>query len=237
MRCLALALLFATVLAAQRGGGGRFGGGFRGPVGVRSPVGVGRGFIGGHHRGSFGGFGVRGPVSGGYRPGFNVRVGPTYHRPVYRSYGYGGGYGGIWGWGGGFYPPFGWYSAPLWGSTAGYGYGYPSSPAPNVTIIMVPPAQTPEPVYSAPSVAPPPVSRSAPVEERAVERPLVSESWAYVIALRNGTAWLARNYSVVDGMVQLTTITGEQKELRMPEVDLATTEQLNRERGVAVRLR
>ena len=101
MRCLALALLFATALAAQRiGGGMRFGGGF-----------------GGHHRGSFGGVGVRGHgwIGRGYQPGLNVRIGPSYGRRVYGTYGYGG----AWGWGAGY--PVTWPIAPVWAYPAVYG--------------------------------------------------------------------------------------------------------------------
>ena len=234
MRCLALALLFVTALAAQPVRGGFRGGGFGGhSVGVRGP-----GFVGGQHRGSFGGVGVRGYgwANRGYRTGINARFGWTQNRQLYGTYGYGG----VWGY------PFGWYSAPMWASPAVYGAPYPSAapyphpynPGPNVTIIVVPPANVtaPQQTYTQPRVDPPPVSRSAPAEQTSPERPLATESWAYVIVAKDGTVWLAREYRSANGMLRFTTTAGEQRWMRLTEVDVTATEQLNRERGVAVRL-
>ena len=197
MRCLTVALLFATALAAQRGGGARAGG-HMGSRGV--PM---RGFVGGSHRGPVG------------RHGWVGR--PVYNRPLYQPYGYGIG----------SYYPFGWTTPAVYAPDP-----YQYNPAPNVTIIMVPPvtAPAPEPAYS------PPVARSAPAEEKPIERPLVTESWAYLIAAKSGTVWLARDYTVANRIVRFTSTAGEQKQLPLAEVDAFTTEQLNRERGVAVRL-
>jgi hypothetical protein len=105
-----------------------------------------------------------------------------------------------------------------------------------VTIIMVPPAPAPEPVYYPPRPDPPPVARIDPVEVKQVERPLATESWAYLIAAQNGTVWLARDYTVADGMVRFTNRAGTRKQLPLAEVDIMATERLNRERGVAVQL-
>jgi len=73
---------------------------------------------------------------------------------------------------------------------------------------------------------------AAPAEER----PLATKSWAYIIATKSGTVWIAREYSVRNGNVQLTTTTGETKTVPLSDIDRDTTEQLNRERGVTVQL-
>ena len=118
-------------------------------------------------------------------------------------------------------------------------YPSPYNPGPNVTIIMVPPATAiaPEQAHAQPRVNPPPEGRSAPTEEKPMDGPLGTESWAFLIAAKNGTVWLAREYTVANGLVRFTTSAGEQKGLRIADVDVPTTEQLNRERGVAMRLK
>jgi hypothetical protein len=216
MRILAVALLFATALAAQRGRGG-----FSGPVG------------GGHRPGFSGGMGYRGPAGpshgwsrGSQHPGIGFRVRQAYQPPFYSGYGYVN----PWGWGGSYYP-FGWYSAPLWTTPALYAApdDYPSNPGPNVTIITVP---------SAPAVGyDPPPRRAAPppAPEPEEERPLATESWAYLIAAKDGTVWLARDYSVENGIIHLT-VGAERKQMPLAQIDRTATEQLNRERGVDVRL-
>jgi len=150
---------------------------------------------------------------------------------VYSSFGYGYGY----------YPyssyyPFGWglssYYDPYipgygYASTLGYGSSYESS-GPNVSVVTVPTSPQP-PVYI---INQAPSQTAAPAEER----PLATKSWAYIIATKSGTVWIAREYSVRNGNVQLTTTTGETKTVPLSDIDRDTTEQLNRERGVTVQL-
>jgi hypothetical protein len=220
MRVLAVALLFATALAAQRGFGGR--GGFIGHSGVR-------GWSGSAHRAHVG---IRVPV----RPsrGWMGRYSHAGRRSVYPSYGVA--VGGIWGWSGGF-SPFGWYGAPPWTTPAVYQpwAPYPYSGGPNITIVTVP---SPTPVMQAPGAtrgfnAATPGPR---VEPPAEERPLTTASWAYLIAATNGSVWLASGYSISDRTLQFVTSDGREMRLPLSNVDRSATEQLNRERGVAVRL-
>jgi hypothetical protein len=238
MRLLVLALLFVSALAAQRGMGGYGGrGGFGGRGGVgghggfRGPGGIGYGAAG-HRPGFSGGIGIRAPGYGhawagrGVHSGFRYRGTIGAYNPIYSS---------GWLWGGSYFP-WGWYSAPLWGTPAAYGVPeyYPYSAAPNVTVVMVP---APNYSYAEPAPDPAPVTR-APVQPQppTEERPLTTESWAYLIAAKNGTIWLARDYSVVDGVLHFSTTGTNRKELRLADVDRELTEQLNREQGVAVRL-
>ena len=228
MRLAAVALVFATALAAQRGMGGSGGfrgggGGFRpgmpGASGYRPPAAPGHGGWGWH---------------GGYRPGPGFRTPPFFGRATYPAYGYAS----SWGWGGGYYAPFGWYGLPWWG-TASAAYSpaeyYPYSSSPSVTVVVVPAtsvpayAPDPEPVRATPRVQ----VRPAPEPQR----PLATDSWAYLIAAKDGTIWLARDYSVSDGVVEFSVDAKARKRLPIAEVDQVLTEELNREQGVAVRLR
>jgi len=148
---------------------------------------------------------------------------------VYSSFGYG------------YYPyssyyPFGWglssYYDPYipgygYSSTLGYGSSYESS-GPNVSVVTVPTAPQP-PVYI---INQAPYQTAAPAEER----PMATKSWAYIIATKSGTVWIARDYSVRNGNVELTTTAGEKKTIPLTDIDRDTTEELNRERGVTVQL-
>jgi hypothetical protein len=219
MRLVAVALLFVTALDAQRGMGGfgrhpgfRAPGGFRGGFGFHAPRPPSHGFIGrGYSRGGF-----------GFRYGRSV-------------------YGGIWG---GSYFPFGWYSAPLWTGPVAYPgwapYAYNTSPTINIVTV---PAATIEPshtvelnhsTYRRPSAP-------EPAPERAENPPLATQSWAYIIAARDGTIWLAREYRVEGGILHFTTVTDKAgdnwKRVPLADVNGPLTEKLNRERGVAVDLR
>ena len=227
MRLLAVALLFVTALTAQRGMGG-FGrySGFRAPA---TFAGHGR-WIGGGFGGGVGfqGYGrpSHGFISGGY-----YRSGFRYGRPVY---------GGVWGWGGSYFPS-GWYSAPLWTGPAVYPdwAPYPYNAGPTVIIVTAPAATT----EAAPtlvelnrsSIYRPAAREETP--ERVQTRSLTTESWAYLIAARDGTIWLAREYRVEGGILHFTTMNGNRKRLPLADVNGSLTEELNRERGVAVDLR
>ena len=238
-----VALLFLTAASAQRGmrgfggnpglrGPGAYGGhghaiggGFRGGLGFRTPGPMGRGFIGSHY--GRGGFGYGRSVRSVYRGGWGSGLGAIY--------------------------PVGWYSAPLWTSPAvyhgwnPYGYntgygdstGYPYNSGPSITIITVP-TPTTQPssavvdlnrtqAYSLPAPEPTP--------EKAANRPLVSESWAYLIATRDDKIWLARQFRVEGGLLHFATMDEKWKTVPLANVDSFLTEQLNRERGIAVDLR
>jgi hypothetical protein len=232
MRLLAVALLFVTGLTAQRRMGG-----FGGHAGFRAPTtlaGQGR-WMGGGVRGGFGvhsyGRPGHGFIGGGY-----YRSGFRYGWPVY---------GGVWGWGGSYYPS-GWYSAPLWTAPAAYPdwAPYPYNTGPTVIIVTAPAATT----EASPTVVE--LNRSSTYRsstyrpaareqdpDRVEKRSLTSESWAYLIAARDGTIWLAREYRVEGGILHFATMSGNWKRLPLAEVNDALTEQLNRERGVAVDLR
>ena len=244
MRLLAAALIFATALSAQRfgGGGGRVGGGgggFRGGsgggMGYRGPtmgrpgggVGIGRPGVGIGHPG----------VGIGHHPGIGYRPGVGYRWPVYSSFGYGYGYYPYdsfypFGWGLSSYydpyvPGYGYASTLGYGSSLGYAPSYGSS-GPNVSVVTVPSSPQP-PVYI---INQAPYQTAAPAEER----PLATKSWAYIIATKSGTVWIARDYAVRNGNVELTTTAGEKKTIPLAEIDRDTTEELNRERGVTVQL-
>lgn len=240
MRLLAVALLFVTALTAQRGMGG-----FRGNGGFRAPGG-----FAGHGRWTGGGFRGGGSHVPG-RPSHGFIGGGHYGGGHYGGGHYGGGfrygrsvYGGIWG--GSYYPgwyssyPFGWYSSSLWTEPAYPGWAsYPYNSGPNVTIVTVPAATT------APSPTVVEMDRSTiyrravpePAPERAENRPLANHSWAYLIAAADGTIWLAREYRVDGGTLHFATMDGNWKKLPLANVDHSLTEQLNRERGVAVDIR
>jgi len=154
---------------------------------------------------------------------------------VYANYGYGS----YWydsynpfGWGLSSYydpyiPGYGYASTLGYASSLGYAPSYGSS-GPNVTVVTVPSAQQP-PVYI---VNQAPYQTAAPAEER----PLATRSWAYIIATKSGTVWIAREYSVHNGNVELKTTAGQTKTIPLSDIDRDTTEELNRERGVTVQL-
>lgn len=227
MRLLVLTLLFVTALTAQRGMGG-----FGRYAGVRAPAtfaGHGR-WMGGGFRGGFG-FQGYGRPSHGFIGGGYYRSGFRYGWPVYGS---------VWGWGGPYFSS-GWYSAPLWTSPAVYSdYApYPYNAGPTVIIVTAPAATT----EASPTVVE--LNRSSTyratareeTRERVENRPLTTESWAYLIAARDGTIWLAREYRVEGGILHFATMSGTRKGLPLADVNGSLTEQLNRERGVAVDLR
>jgi hypothetical protein len=91
--------------------------------------------------------------------------------------------------------------------------------------------------YDGANIGAPSAYRPAPVErEEADARPLATESWAYLIAGKDGTVWLAREYSVQDRMLQFVTTGDVRRQIPMTDVDRTATEQLNRERGIDLRL-
>lgn len=225
MKLVTLALCFVTALAAQRGHGGfgGRGGGFGGRGG---------GFAG-RSTGWGGGWGAR--PSPGFRGGsHHSGIRPAYRRPAWSSYsGYG--YGSAWGWGGSYYP-YSWYPGPFWSTSAVYSVPpYQYDPGPNVVVMMVPPVDTGYAAAPAarPSWRSPATFRQEPEPDT---RPLATESWAYLIATRSGTIWLAREYSVTGGMLEFATNGTTRRRIALAEVDRSLTEQLNRERGVAVKL-
>ena len=228
-RLVAVALLCVTAWTAQRGRGG-----FGRYSGVRAPAtfaGHGRSMSGGFSGGY--GFHGYGRPSHGFTRGGYYRGGFRYGLPAY---------GGVWGWGwGGSYFPSGWYSAPLWATPAVYpdSAPYPYNAGPTVIIVTAPAATTEAP----PTVVE--LNRSSTYRaaareesrERVENRPLTAESWAYLIAARDGTVWLAREYRVEGGILHFATMNGNRKTLPLADVNGSMTEQLNRERGVAVDLR
>jgi hypothetical protein len=78
--------------------------------------------------------------------------------------------------------------------------------------------------------------RAPAVAEKPDMRVLEKESWAYLIAAKDGTVWLAREYSVQNGRLHFVTTGNDRRQVPVTDVDRMATEQLNRERGVDLRL-
>lgn len=243
---LLVTCLLAWPVAAQRGGGGRGGGGgFHGGMGGGFHGGMGGGF-----RGGMGGFrgggwdgGFRGGWGGGFRGGwggFNRFHGRRFVGLRYNPWGYWGGwgypYGGYWG-GGGRYPyaSYSDYSYPYYGAnsyptvSSDY-YGY-ASPSP-VVIYQSQPAAAPQPVIiveSAPQQAMP--QETTGYAERRNEKPI------YLLALKGqSNIRAAEAYWIAGSTLHYVTLQHEQKQVPLDTVDRALTLQLNRQRGVDIRL-
>jgi hypothetical protein len=243
MKSVAVALLLATALLAQRGGfGGRgFGGGFRGGAAGygRGPA-MGRGLVGGHGGGGFRiGIGGHHFRSGfGQFPGYRHYVGGYRFSRNYASYFVG--YGGL-----GFYSP-GYYGWPYWNNftygTAPYAYPYGSGPA--VSVVTVPGPTETGPVISITNGFAAPDKRGGSaeghIEKRANEQPQPKNqplrSPIYLIAVTEGTIWAALSYSVEDGKLNFITTRGDRKSLPLSEIDRALTTELNAQAGIIVRL-
>jgi len=194
----------------HHGGGGAYGGvGSRPGIGYRPGPGI------GHYPGV------------GYRPGIGHYPGVGYGRPIY-SLGYGG-----------YYPYSSFYSPFFWSDYSGYstigGYDpyyapYSYSTPSNVTVLTMPPAQPSTTIYMSDDVS----RRPAPPAQD--NKQLPTRSWGYLIAGKDGTVWLAREYSIRGDSLQIVTTTGDKKTIPLTAVDRALTEQLNRERGISVQL-
>jgi hypothetical protein len=231
-------------MAAQRGGGGRGGGGFHGGMGGGFRGGMGGGFRGG--MGGFRGGGFRGGWGGGWGRGFHGgwgRFNRFHGRFVglrYYPWGYWGGwgypYGGYWGGGGwGYpsasysdysYPDYGGYSYPTASSYSGY-----ASPSP-VVIYQSQPAAASQPVIiveSAPQQAMP--QETSGYAERRNEEPI------YLLAFKGqSNIRAAEAYWIAGSTLHYVTLQHEQKQVPLDTVDRALTLQLNRQRGVDIRL-
>jgi hypothetical protein len=171
------------------------------------------GFIPAH-----GGFVGRIGFGRGFARGGHVRIG-GFHA------GFGGWYGrspwsaGVW------WPAL---YAPTYPYIPPYGYNAYSPSAPPVTVITIPPPR--------PELAPP-VRYSPPPEPESPRTPRsTNASPVYLVATRDGIVWAARAYWVEDGTLQLFTVRDERKSIKREEIDLALTDQFNRERGVEFRM-
>jgi len=224
-----IALMCVLTAQAQRGGGM---GGARGGMGGGVPVGGGRG-----------GVGVPGTPGIGHRPGFPVApIAGHGFRGGAPSYGWGGyGLGLGWGWGVGSYgcpysyPCSNYVTYPYVG---GYWPGYSD----------VAPIQY-APTYSQPSmtvVYPPQqvqVERARPVTREYDEfgrevqpSPSTNASPIYLFAFEDHTIQAASSYRVEGATLHFVTLQNEQKKASIDSLDRDLTMQLNRERGVPVRL-
>jgi hypothetical protein len=262
MRTLALVLLLAATLEAQRGGfrgggfrgggfrggpgigrgaGGYYGGGFRGPVMGRAPGGY---YRGGHYGTGYrpGGYSRIGGYHGGYirRPAHVGWPAYRYGRP-YRGYGgigawYGFG-GGWWGWPGYSY---GYYGSPYWGpslvSSPAAPYPYYTEP---VVVDTTPSSASPSVIiinqdYRAPASR---ASAQAPPENPspAAEAP-ATRSPVYLIASKNNVIWAADAYWMEGTTLHFIGVNKERRQIDLSQVDRELTEQLNAERRVSMRL-
>jgi hypothetical protein len=215
MRVLIAALIFASVLAAQRGGHGGFRGGgghgFRGGGGFVHGRGFSGGFVRGHQRGFVGsGFRFNRGFYGGYRGGYS------------RHFGRGWSGNGIVGFGG-------WYGAPYWSSPIVYStpaYAYPYDVGyPAVSIVTVPA----DPAPSRPAII---INENIRPQAR-YESP---RSPVYLIATTDSVVWAALAYWVEDDVLHFVTSKGERRQIPFSQLDRPLTEQLNRERNVELRL-
>jgi hypothetical protein len=254
---LSLALLFGILflgtpvlsLAASHGGGG--GGGSHGGGGG-SMGGGSRGFSGGsamHSGGSMGG-GYHG--GGSYGGGYGYRGG--YGGYGYRGYGYRGygyrGYG-YYGWGLGLgwgypwygyygYPYYGYYGYPYYSSYYSYPYSYGYTDDPGSVSYVQPAAQSSAPVVNVYT----PQQQTAPVREYQAPPPgrnadgtlAASQSNMYLFAFPNGSVQVAVAYWTENGTLHFVTRDKQQRSCSISDLDLATTRQLNRERGVTLNL-
>ena len=237
VRIVALLILVAAGLYAQRGGfrggggggsrggGGSFrgggGGGFRGGgMGIARP-GFGGGFRGGVRPGiGFGG--QRGFRGGGYyNRGFRNRSFVGF------GVGFGGGYGygwNNWGWGGGY--PY--YSYPYYADPY---YGYPP-----VTVVAPPPAYyDSRPVIVSQDFRSDPLPPPVQVREYPPRDAEYRET-IYLIAHPDHRIEAAVAYWVDGETLHYVTRTREKKEAPLDEIDCPFSEQLNRDRRVPFRL-
>ncbi len=196
---------------AQHGGGGHGGGGGHAAGGFH-------GGVGGGFRGGVG-------VGGGFRGGF---IGG---RGFYGGRFYGPGlYFGVGGWGYPYYYGYPYYGGYAYGPSYGYGYdpygydpGY-SAPPPNVP-------QT----YGYPG--PQGQGQPAPPQQPQTQpQSSTGEGQYYLIAFKDHTIQAATAYKV-DGD-QFHWITREGREMQVPlsRVDIAYSQQLNRDRGVELQI-
>jgi len=219
-------------MAAQRGGGGRGGGGFHGGMGGGFHSGMGGGF-----RGGMGGF--RGGWGGGFRGGwgrFNRFHGRFVGLRYYPWGGWGYPYGGYWGGGWGYpYASYSDYSYPYYG-----GYSYPTvssdyngytSPSP-VVIYQSQPAAASQPVIIVESAP----QQAVPQETTGYDEPR-NEKPIYLFAFKGQSSIRAAEaYWITGNTLHYVTLQHEQKQVPLDTVDRALTLQLNRQRGVDIRL-
>ena len=254
MRCFAqlflVSCLVAWPMAAQRGGGGRGGGGFHGGMGGGFHGGMGGGFrggMGGFRGGGWGG-GFRGGWGGGFRGGwgrFNRFHGRFVGLRYYPWGGWGYPYGGYWGGGGwGYpyasysdynYPYYGGNSYPIVSSDYSDYNGYASNgyaSAPSVVIYQSQPVAASQPVIiveSAPQQATP--QETTGYAERRNEKPI------YLLAFKGqNNIRAAEAYWIAGSTLHYVTLQHEQKQVPLDTVDRALTLQLNRQRGIDIRL-
>lgn len=233
-------------LYAQRGGGhgggarggGSIGGGFRG------------GFSGGGSRGGISGGGFRGGISGGYRGG---TLGHSYGNRGYgsrggyygsRGYGYyrGGRYYGYGSWWPSFYVGFGGWGYPYYDSGyypygpayAPYAYSYPS--APPVTIEQYYGYPYPQ-SYEQP--APPPRQlqpRDPAAAPTGPAGPEASGTKYFLIAFQDHTIQAATAYKVEGSEIRWITRDGSERRAPLSAVDIAFSQEINRERNIEFRI-
>ncbi len=234
------------------GGGGRVGVGIGGGMGRGGAIGVGR-YGGGVGVGRYGG-GVGYGRYGNVGPG---RFGGGYYRGGFGGYGrygysrYRGFYGGYWPYYG-YYPAFG-FGLGYWPSYWDYGYDpydyYPygysgyydpyaySTPAayqPNVTVVY--PAQSQSStVYSQPAR---PLMREYDQYGQEVKPsgPSADSSPIYLIAFKDQVIRAAVSYSIDGDTLNYVTLQHEQRRAPLSTIDRSLSQQLNRERGVQLRL-
>jgi hypothetical protein len=240
-------LLFSSLLvllpgesqgAAHGGGGGGrgFGGGGRGYSGGGGGF---RGGGGGYRGGGFSG-GYRGGYSGGFRGGYGGRYGGYGYRGGYfrGGYGYGRGFGFGLGFGWPYYGyggyPYGYssyYDYPSAAYYPAYDYAPVTAPAPAVPQVNVytPQAYTPQ----APVVR---ERQEPPVGRDSSGRLTSNQSNMYLIAFPDGSVQVAVAYWTDNGTLHYVTTDKVQKTVPISAIDLGVTQQLNRERGVAINI-
>jgi hypothetical protein len=185
-------------------GGSSYGSGYRG--------GYGYGYRGGY------GYGYRG-YGYGYGLGFGIGLGFGLGYPYY-GYGYG-------------YPYYGYPYYSSYGSYPSYDAGYYSDPGP--VGYSQPAAAAPAPsvnVYTSPAPAreyqaPPPGRNSAGSMAG-------NQSSMYLFAFPDGSIQVAVAYWTENGNLHFVTRDKQQKMIPLTALDQATTQQLNRERGVTL---
>lgn len=136
------------------------------------------------------------------------------------------------------YVPYG-YPVYMGGYYGGYGYGYGEAPPqqqPNITVIYPPAQPQPAPVYMGPSEPPrPQIQEYVPAPANGTESGGTEPSY-YLLAFKDHSIYSAVGYWLDGDTLHYITSGNVHNQVSLSLVDRELTEQLNKGRGVQVRL-
>jgi hypothetical protein len=122
---------------------------------------------------------------------------------------------------------------------AGYGYGYGEAPPPpqqpNITVIYPPAPQPPAPVYMAPAEPRPQIQEYAPAPANGTEGSAAEPAY-YLLAFKDHSIYSAVGYWFDGDTLHYITGGNVHNQVSLSLVDRELTEQLNKGRGVQVKL-